>query len=172
MRSSNDDVSPDGNVDVLNLSLSQLRIHAVIPTDVIQPTRARSLLVADIPRPPHMVFRLLSMVFLFCHSILFFSWTLVQGSFTWARIALFGLLHVILGPVESTIGLPIPYSDVVNKFLDEYRSSDTDCAICWDVVAKMHRCGCLPCGHTSFHEECLAEWIRKAGSCPLCRKRV
>jgi hypothetical protein len=44
------------------------------------------------------------------------------------------------------------------------------CAICLDLhgrIGSVH----VPCGH-SFHSACIAEWARRARTCPVCRADI
>jgi DNA repair exonuclease SbcCD ATPase subunit len=42
------------------------------------------------------------------------------------------------------------------------------CAICSDTSECCHETTSLPCGH-SFHSACLATWLWRNSSCPMCR---
>ncbi|KAJ0979622.1 hypothetical protein J5N97_015096 [Dioscorea zingiberensis] len=55
----------------------------------------------------------------------------------------------------------------------EYATSEKklDCSICLDelvVGMEVERC---PCGHR-FHGDCIARWLQRKDSCPLCRRKV
>jgi len=41
------------------------------------------------------------------------------------------------------------------------------CSICFEE-ARINLPDWLPCNHT-FHENCLREWFKRSGSCPICR---
>lgn len=43
------------------------------------------------------------------------------------------------------------------------------CSICWETDAQVQRT--LPCGH-AFHTTCLAQWLQRRPTCPLCREPV
>ena len=43
-----------------------------------------------------------------------------------------------------------------------------DCAVCFEPLTSQILA--LPCAHI-FHEECVEQWNRKQGTCPLCRAR-
>lgn len=45
------------------------------------------------------------------------------------------------------------------------------CAICFD--GAQHDAGaCLPICHHTFHRECIAEWLAKQRTCPICRIEI
>lgn len=44
------------------------------------------------------------------------------------------------------------------------------CAICLDAHGRSGSVR-VPCGH-SFHSACIAEWARRARSCPVCRADI
>ncbi|KAF0695384.1 Aste57867_13818 [Aphanomyces stellatus] len=45
---------------------------------------------------------------------------------------------------------------------------DDDCAICLDDYVEDPAATALPCGH-AFHDTCLAAWMAKQQTCPMCR---
>ena len=47
-------------------------------------------------------------------------------------------------------------------------TASAECAICLEHSGPACR---LECGH-SFHAECLAKWLVRSPTCPLCRARV
>lgn len=56
------------------------------------------------------------------------------------------------------------------KALKEDDSSDDDaCAICCEALAPGDTAWRLPCGHCEWHEVCVHKWLRKHGTCPMCR---
>lgn len=46
---------------------------------------------------------------------------------------------------------------------------DNQCAICHDPLQEASRT--LPCKHT-FNADCIAQWLHKSATCPLCRAPV
>lgn len=44
-----------------------------------------------------------------------------------------------------------------------------DCDICLKRVTRRQRVKKLPCGHNTFHGDCLAEWMKISPTCPLCK---
>lgn len=46
-----------------------------------------------------------------------------------------------------------------------------ECVICLDTLAETAKIKKLPCNHL-FHVECIEEWIKKDGRCPVCRHVV
>ncbi|KAI8532464.1 hypothetical protein RHMOL_Rhmol11G0216300 [Rhododendron molle] len=52
---------------------------------------------------------------------------------------------------------------------DNLPSSANQCAICLDTIfAGIKNVTGLPCSHI-YHTNCIARWLRKSNSCPLCR---
>lgn len=50
----------------------------------------------------------------------------------------------------------------------EFLGNKPDCSICLEEISK----GCeLMCKHY-FHKECIAEWIKRSNSCPLCKREM
>ena len=56
-----------------------------------------------------------------------------------------------------------------------YRTSDLtvrECAICTCAFQEGERLIRLPCSDEHcFHRDCIADWLMKQGTCPLCRAR-
>jgi len=75
---------------------------------------------------------------------------------TWATVCAI-LLYLRQQPAANLLGGRIA------------RRKDCECCICFDGRTDW----VLPCAH-KFHEQCLADWVRKsaARTCPLCRARV
>jgi len=47
------------------------------------------------------------------------------------------------------------------------------CSICLTAFSPDELClEIKPCGHCSFHQECVSEWLERAGNCPICRAIV
>lgn len=47
-----------------------------------------------------------------------------------------------------------------------------DCDICLKRVTRRQRVSTPPCGHDTFHAECLAEWMTVSPTCPLCKHEL
>ncbi|PPS00589.1 hypothetical protein GOBAR_AA20071 [Gossypium barbadense] len=46
-----------------------------------------------------------------------------------------------------------------------------DCAICLEEVAMGSEAVCMPCSHT-FHDICIAAWLKKKKRCPYCHFKL
>lgn len=46
-----------------------------------------------------------------------------------------------------------------------------DCAICLDPFESGQNRKVLPCLH-GFHQDCIDQWLRSNGSCPICKHRI
>jgi hypothetical protein len=56
---------------------------------------------------------------------------------------------------------------------DEVLLSSHECAICTHAYVQGERCVRLPCSKFhQFHRTCLASWLSRQGTCPLCRTLV
>jgi len=89
------------------------------------------------------------------------------------------LLVLLLG------SLSLPGLDAANNresYEDEKEAAvagqeTVDCAVCLGSLEGDMEVGLLdgwvlPCGHASFHKECLKKWLPAQKSCPLCRAKV
>ena len=48
--------------------------------------------------------------------------------------------------------------------------SDAECAVCRDAFEVGHRATRMPCSARHvFHAACVAEWLERNDSCPMCR---
>ena len=54
---------------------------------------------------------------------------------------------------------------------DLIEENNKECLICLDENRLGGKAVKLPCGHL-YHKECITEWLRKQGSCPVCRYEV
>ena len=52
-----------------------------------------------------------------------------------------------------------------------FQQDEAKCVVCFEDVRLVDLFG-LECGHSSFHSTCLAQWIAKSATCPLCRRAV
>jgi len=50
--------------------------------------------------------------------------------------------------------------------------ADMECAVCCQEIAPGDTIWKLPCGHCEWHEVCVHQWLKKHGTCPLCRAPV
>jgi Ring finger domain len=151
--------------------LSQLEGNASRTTDEIRSTRTHSLLTGDFPSPRHFTFRFYSYVTFLCQKGIFSSQMLLQDLFLWAQIDKRGLVKMTLTALKLIEHLQLPYWDSIYRFLDNAVVSYR-CTICWEDISTTGQRGCLPCGHSSFHEVCLTQWKQYKKCCPLCRDRV
>ena len=46
-----------------------------------------------------------------------------------------------------------------------------ECSICMDAIDAGHSITSLPCHHT-FHGRCIATWLKRQSTCPICRKSI
>ena len=47
---------------------------------------------------------------------------------------------------------------------------DAECAVCRDAFEEGHRATRMPCSARHvFHAACVAEWLERNDSCPMCR---
>ena len=51
----------------------------------------------------------------------------------------------------------------------ERNCSNGICTICLERMRPHEKAAQLPCGHFSFHTDCLKKWLTRNCSCPLCR---
>ena len=54
---------------------------------------------------------------------------------------------------------------------DLIEENNKECLICLDEHVLGGKAVKLPCGHL-YHGNCIIEWLRKQGSCPVCRYEV
>ena len=62
--------------------------------------------------------------------------------------------------------------DSISERKEEQNLSDLDkkCTYCLELYSqKPQNVLVLPCGHI-YHKDCVADWIFKKNSCPICRK--
>ena len=53
-----------------------------------------------------------------------------------------------------------------------YKSDENEfCSICQSDIDNEKMCSRFPCGHF-FHEECIFDWFKHSGKCPLCMKVI
>eukprot|EP00931_Biecheleriopsis_adriatica_P008857 TRINITY_DN109995_c0_g1_i2.p1 TRINITY_DN109995_c0_g1~~TRINITY_DN109995_c0_g1_i2.p1 ORF type:complete len:296 (+),score=44.99 TRINITY_DN109995_c0_g1_i2:107-889(+) len=51
-------------------------------------------------------------------------------------------------------------------------SGGDNCVICQHAVVDGEVTRALLCGHSSWHESCLLQWLREQRSCPICRAQL
>ena len=74
------------------------------------------------------------------------------------------LLEYHGAPRPSLSPLPLSLSKSAKASTAHIHSSEGDkCLICFDKLSEVAR---LPCGHDSFHYQCILKW---ENTCPLCR---
>ena len=54
---------------------------------------------------------------------------------------------------------------------DLIEENNKECLVCLDENRLGGMAVKMPCGHL-YHKECISEWLRKQGSCPVCRYEV
>jgi hypothetical protein len=59
----------------------------------------------------------------------------------------------------------------LEKYVDIIFHSYTKrrCCICFDDIKESDAMGCIFSCKNEFHEQCLASWISKRPSCPICK---
>ncbi|XP_054168788.1 myosin-G heavy chain-like [Oppia nitens] len=67
----------------------------------------------------------------------------------------------------NTIEPPKSWNKIINKLGS---NDDNVCSICFDMMTPSKRYE-TECRHY-FHQECITNWIRREGSCPVCRSLV
>ncbi|MBA0570965.1 hypothetical protein Golob_004563 [Gossypium lobatum] len=66
---------------------------------------------------------------------------------------------------EGTVRAEQATKKLVKLMVEE---SGKDCAICLEELAMGSEAVCMPCSHT-FHDICIAAWLKKKKRCPYCR---
>ncbi|KAM3378441.1 putative RING-H2 finger protein ATL69 [Capsicum galapagoense] len=56
-----------------------------------------------------------------------------------------------------------------SKRLPSLISDTNTCAICLCEYCAKDSVRCMPECHHCFHADCVDEWLRKSGTCPICR---
>ncbi|KAJ8900563.1 hypothetical protein K2173_025340 [Erythroxylum novogranatense] len=78
--------------------------------------------------------------------------------------------NMVAGLDESTI---LSYQELV---LGESKRlpgpNDTKCPICLSEYQSKETVRCIPECHHCFHAECIDEWLRRNGTCPVCRNSL
>ena len=60
--------------------------------------------------------------------------------------------------------------DFVEKADETDGKIDEECSICYEAI-KSEDSVKLKCKHV-FHKECMEQWVKKSGTCPLCRYNI
>jgi len=58
-------------------------------------------------------------------------------------------------------------SDFVDK---EEEKNEDECSICYERISEKESVK-LKCKHV-FHKDCMEQWVKKSGTCPLCRYNI
>ncbi|EGF99169.1 uncharacterized protein MELLADRAFT_73436 [Melampsora larici-populina 98AG31] len=71
---------------------------------------------------------------------------------------------------------PVPASEAKIKSLKKFKvdaktleSEIGECAICKDAFMMEEECMELPCHHIFHSEDCITPWLKRNGTCPVCR---
>ncbi|KAH9824931.1 hypothetical protein DFH28DRAFT_942258 [Melampsora americana] len=71
---------------------------------------------------------------------------------------------------------PVPASEAKIKSLKRFKvdaqtleSEIGECAICKDAFMMEEECMELPCHHIFHAEDCITPWLKRNGTCPVCR---
>ncbi|KAF8320541.1 uncharacterized protein EI90DRAFT_2599163 [Cantharellus anzutake] len=70
---------------------------------------------------------------------------------------------------DSAMTEPALEADTSARTEDTSFSADLSCGICLDVLQRPYTV--VPCLHT-FDKECLVEWWKTNGTCPICKRRA
>lgn len=65
---------------------------------------------------------------------------------------------------------PLPYFPYAGQ--GGGASETVVCSICLEPLRQWQLCSEVPVCRHVFHRECLVEWARSNGSCPLCRAKI
>ncbi|CAE7194823.1 slc47a1, partial [Symbiodinium sp. CCMP2592] len=81
-------------------------------------------------------------------------------------------------PVESAQDVQVYSSECANAVrgfppseLVDLQAGD-NCVICQHELKRGDATRPLPCGHSSWHDECFLQWLTEQPSCPICRAMV
>ncbi len=57
---------------------------------------------------------------------------------------------------------------ITTEDMESTSSDQRLCAVCLAFINKPEKTSTLPCNHT-YHSQCIAEWLERSTTCPLCR---
>ncbi len=57
------------------------------------------------------------------------------------------------------------------KNVNDLTDDKKDCVICLEEFQNGDEVITLPCFHL-YHKQCIKDWLKKNGSCPICKKEV
>lgn len=80
------------------------------------------------------------------------------------------LLNVLQND-DSGVGTGASEEEIQNLPRSENEDPEMECAVCMSSVDVGVETVNLRCGH-SFHQNCIARWLRRSSTCPNCRTRV
>ncbi len=76
-----------------------------------------------------------------------------------------------LGPLID-LSVPVPRAPPAAHLSPNRSTSLAECAICYDPLDKEDRFPLQPCGHDSFHRNCVRTWLKENSNCPFCRQHI
>jgi hypothetical protein len=65
------------------------------------------------------------------------------------------------------------FHSCLKKKKSKEKYDEKECSICYEESStkKLYELNCS-CRDKFYHQECLKQWLYKAGSCPFCRKKM
>lgn len=77
---------------------------------------------------------------------------------------------MLAGDLQAIPNLPAPRSAIDRLEIVEVEGSG-NCSICLEELPMGLQVTRMPCSHV-FHSDCIVEWLKRSGLCPLCRFRM
>lgn len=117
----------------------------------------------------------------FFHAFTFFLTFIVLFFFCTRRLCLTADSHRVYclridSPAAVFSFLPPPparMSDAASQEEDAVSLPERECPICRDDFAAGDKVIKMPCSHSHvFHQRCVAEWLERDDSCPMCRSAL
>lgn len=95
--------------------------------------------------------------------------------YAWGAGGLDTIITQLLNQLENT-GPPPASEQQLNqlptiKISPAEFENKIECAICMEDFRLAEEAKKLPCKHC-FHEQCIKEWLKLHGTCPVCRKNL
>lgn len=95
--------------------------------------------------------------------------------YAWGAGGLDTIITQLLNQLENT-GPPPASEQQLNqlptvKISQEEFENKIECAICMEDFRLNEEAKKLPCKHC-FHDQCIKEWLKLHGTCPVCRKNL